>query len=69
MSAELVLEDLLGVEGAERSLRDNLVDGVAAELFWADKAYALAEEIGQPRQTAQGRQPRAIVWISASHPV
>ena len=35
------------VEDAERNLRDYLVDGVAAELFWADEAYALAEEIGQ----------------------
>jgi hypothetical protein len=64
-----VLEDLLRVKDAERKQGDNLIDGVAAALFWADKAYALAEEIGQPRRTTQGRQPRAIVWISASHPV
>ncbi len=37
----------LNVEAAEKRLRDYLIDGVAAEVFWADEAYALAEEIGQ----------------------
>ena len=35
------------VEDAERNLRDYLVDGFTAELFWADEAYALAAEISQ----------------------
>jgi len=37
----------LNAEQAEERLRDYLVGGVAAELFWADEAYALAEEIGR----------------------
>jgi AbiU2 len=37
----------VNVEEAETHLRDYLLDGIAAEIFWADEAYALAEEIGK----------------------
>jgi hypothetical protein len=37
----------LNVEEAEKRLRDYLLNGLATEIFWADQAYALAEEIGR----------------------
>jgi hypothetical protein len=37
----------MDVKEAERHLKDYLLDGIAAEIFWADEAYALAEEIGK----------------------
>jgi hypothetical protein len=38
------------VEEAERHLNDYLLNGIAAEIFWAEEAYALAEKIGQHAQ-------------------
>jgi len=38
------------VEEAERHLNDYLLNGIAAEIFWAEEAYALAETIGQHSQ-------------------
>ena len=35
------------VEEAEERLKDYLLQGIAAENYFADEAYALAEEIGQ----------------------
>jgi hypothetical protein len=35
------------VEEAEKHLKDYLLQGIAAEIFLADEAYALAEEIGK----------------------
>jgi hypothetical protein len=32
------------VEEAERHLNDYLLNGIAAEIFWAEEAYALAEK-------------------------
>jgi len=37
----------LNVEEAEKRLRDYLLNGLATEIFWADQAYALAEEISR----------------------
>ena len=37
----------MNVEEAERHLRDYLLQGIVAEIFWADEAYALTEEIGE----------------------
>jgi hypothetical protein len=37
----------VNVAEAETHLRDYLLDGIAAEIFWADEACALAEEIGK----------------------
>jgi hypothetical protein len=37
----------VNVGGAENQLRDYLFQGIGAEIFWADEAYALAEEIGK----------------------
>jgi hypothetical protein len=38
------------VEEAERHLKDYLLHGIAAEIVWAEEAYALAETISQHRQ-------------------
>jgi hypothetical protein len=35
------------VEEAEKHLKDYLLHGIVAEIFWAEEAYALAEVIGQ----------------------
>jgi hypothetical protein len=40
----------MDVEEAERHLKDNLLNGIATEIFWADEAYALAQEIGKHAQ-------------------
>lgn len=37
----------MNAEDAEERLRDYLLHGIATDVFWADEAYALAEEIGQ----------------------
>ncbi len=37
----------MNVGEAENRLRDYLFQGIGAEIFWADEAYALAEEIGK----------------------
>jgi hypothetical protein len=37
----------VNVEEAENHLRDYLLQGIGAEIFWADEAYALAEEISK----------------------
>ena len=37
----------MNVEEAESHLRDYLLQGIVEEIFWADEAYALAEEIGK----------------------
>ncbi len=37
----------MNVEEAEEHLRDYLLQGIVAEIFWADEAYALAEEVGK----------------------
>jgi hypothetical protein len=37
----------LNAEEAQQHLRDYLLNGIAAEIYWADEAYALAEEIGK----------------------
>jgi hypothetical protein len=39
------------VEEAEKHLKDYLLKGIAAEIFWADEAYALAEEISKHTQS------------------
>ena len=40
----------MDVKKAERHLKDYLLNGIATEIFWADEAYALAEEIGKHAQ-------------------
>lgn len=37
----------MNVEEAEERLRNYLHEGIAVEIFWADQAYTLAEEIGK----------------------
>ena len=37
----------MNAEEAQQHLRDYLLNGIAAEINWADEAYALAEEIGK----------------------
>src|SRR5829696_7647527 len=43
----------MDVGEAERRLKNYLLDGIAAEIFWADEAYALAEEIGKHAHALQ----------------
>jgi hypothetical protein len=37
----------VNVGEAEKHLKDYLLQGIGAEIFWADEAYALAEEMGK----------------------
>jgi hypothetical protein len=37
----------LNVNEAEERLRDYLYNGLVSEIFWAEEAYALAQEIGK----------------------
>ena len=34
-------------EEAEKQLRDYLLNGIVTEIFWAEEAYALAEEVSK----------------------
>jgi hypothetical protein len=37
-------------EKAEKQLRDYLLNGIVREIFWAEEAYALAEEVSKHAQ-------------------
>jgi hypothetical protein len=48
------------VEEAEKHLKDYLLNGIAAEIFWADEAYALAEEISKHAQSSNATRFRSL---------
>jgi hypothetical protein len=45
----------MDVDEAERYLKDYLLNGIGTEIFWADEAYALAEEIGNHAQALNAK--------------